>query len=392
MLKGKNIVIGVTGGIAAYKTCELVSRLKKDGAEVYVVMTNNATKFVAPLTFETLSGNRVISDMFNRDFPWEVEHISLAKKADVFVLAPCSANVMAKYACGIADDFLTTTLLAAVCPVIIAPAMNTNMLDASATRRNMEILKERGCIFVDSSDGRLACGDVGRGRLADVSEIYEAIKNTLFTERDYEGKTVLITAGATREPLDPVRFISNRSSGKMGLALCKAVKRRGGKVILVAGHMSLPAADFDELIRVETTAQMYDAVMEKMAQSDIIIKAAAPADYKIESFSPDKIKSQTLNIKMIKNPDIAKAVGQNKGNKKLVIFCAETQNLHENALKKLKTKNADMVIANDVTKEGAGFDVDTNIVSIITQDVSQDIPLNKKSVLSDIILDYIAKL
>ncbi len=391
MLKGKTVVIGVCGGIAAYKVCSLVSMLKKAEADVHVVMTKNATQFVAPLTFETLSGNRVVSDTFDRNFTWEVEHVSLAKKADLFVIAPCTANVMAKFACGIADDFLTTTLLAATCPVLIAPAMNTNMYFAAATVKNRETLQNRGCFFVDAQSGRLACGDNGKGRLAEPEEIFEKINEILNPKADFEGKTVLITAGATREPIDPVRFISNRSSGKMGMALCSAVKRRGGKVILVAGCTSVPPCDYDELISAETTREMYDAVMGNLEKCDIVIKAAAPSDYSV-TFSDQKIKSKSLTVELKKNPDIAEAVGKVKGNKKLVIFCAETQNLKANARKKLACKNADMVVANDVTVSGAGFDVDTNIATLITKDREYDCPKMSKKELADVILDEICKL
>lgn len=392
MLEGKSVVVGVTGGIAVYKMCDFVSRLKKEGADVNVVMTANATRFVAPLTFETLSGNRVISDMFDRDFPWEVEHISLAKKADVFVVAPCTANFMAKLVTGIADDFLSTTLLAAKCPVVLAPAMNTNMLENAATQNNIRVLQERGFYFVEADEGRLACGDVGKGRLAPVDDIYKKVTELILPKNDFSGKTVLISAGATREALDPVRFITNRSSGKMGLALCSAVKRRGGQVILVAGHTDVPLRDYDELVRVQTTEEMYAAVLEKMDKSDIIIKAAAPCDYRAKSRSGSKIKSQKLTLELEKNPDIAASVGMQKGNRRLVVFCAETENLLENAAEKLKSKNADMVVANDVTQDGAGFDVDTNVVTLLTKTGSESFPKMLKRDLSDIILDKIAQL
>ncbi len=391
MLKGKTVVVGVCGGIAAYKVCELVSRLKKAAADVYVVMTKHATEFVAPLTFETLSGNRVVSDMFDRDFPWEVEHISLAKKADLFILAPCTANVMAKYACGIADDFLTTTLLAAKCPVLIAPAMNCAMLAAEATVHNMEVLERRGSIFIDSQSGRLACGDVGSGRMAEPEQIFGKAVEILCPKRDFTGKTVLITAGATREPIDPVRFISNRSGGKMGMALCRAVKRRGGKVILVAGITDVSVCGCDELINVQTTEQMHEAVMANLDKCDVVIKAAAPADYR-SVFQSEKIKSESFTLKMNKNPDIAKAVGERKGDKRLVIFCAETSNLKENARKKLADKNADMVVANDVTAKGAGFDCDTNIVTVITPKKETDYPIMSKADVAEIILDELSAL
>lgn len=391
MLNGKTVVVGVCGGIAAYKVCELVSRLKKANADVYVVMTKNATSFVAPLTFETLSGNRVVSDMWDRDFPWEVEHISLAKKADLFVIAPATANIIAKYACGIADDFLSTTLLAATCPVLIAPAMNTDMLNAAATQRNTETLKSRGALFIEPGRGRLACGDSGKGRLPEPMEIFDEAVKILLPKRDFEGKTVLVTAGGTSEPIDPVRVITNRSSGKMGIALCSAIKRRGGRVILVAGNMSVPAKDYDELVRVETTAQMFEAVKEKLEACDIVIKAAAPADYGVVC-APQKIKSETLVLELKKNPDIARYVGENKKDKKLVIFCAESEKLEENARKKLKSKNADMVVANDITAPDAGFNVDTNAVTVITGRGEVRLGTMQKSQLAYLLLDEIVKL
>ena len=391
MLSGKTVVVGVCGGIAAYKICELVSRLKKANADVYVVMTEHATQFVAPLTFETLSGNRVVCDMFDRDFPWEVEHISLAKKADIFVIAPATANVIAKAAHGIADDFLTTTLLAATCKVLVVPAMNTNMLNAEATRENLKTLGSRGVYIMESESGRLACGDCGSGRLPEPNAIFDKTKELLLSANDFAGKTVLVTAGGTEEPIDPVRVITNRSSGKMGMALCSAVKKRGGRVVLVCANTLVEPRDYDELIKVKTTREMYDVVLSAMDNCDIIIKAAAPADYYVER-APQKIKSESLSLNLKKNPDIASAVGEKKGDKKLVIFCAETENLKENARKKLAVKRADMVVANDVCKEGAGFDVDTNVATIITDSVEKDLPVMLKSELADIILDEILKL
>ena len=315
----------------------------------------------------------------------------MEKKADLFILAPCTANVMAKYACGIADDFLTTTLLAAKCPVLIAPAMNCAMLAAEATVHNMEVLERRGSIFIDSQSGRLACGDVGTGRMAEPEQIFGKAVEILCPKRDFTGKTVLITAGATREPIDPVRFISNRSGGKMGMALCRAVKRRGGKVILVAGITDVSVCGCDELINVQTTEQMHEAVMANLDKCDVVIKAAAPADYR-SVFQSEKIKSESFTLKMKKNPDIAKAVGERKGDKRLVIFCAETSNLKENARKKLADKNADMVVANDVTAKGAGFDCDTNIVTVITSKKETDYPIMSKADVAEIILDELSAL
>ena len=390
-LDGKTITVGVSGGIAAYKTCDLVSRLRKSGASVNVVMTKNAARFVTPLTFETLSSNRVITDTFDRNFEWEVEHVSLAKKTQLFVIAPCTANVLAKLAAGIADDFLTTTALAMRCPCLIAPAMNTAMLENAATQNNIKILQSRGFGFIYGVSGILACGDVGKGRMAQPEDIFEKIVSLLFPKRDLEGKTVLITAGATREPIDPVRYITNRSSGKMGAALCDCAVRRGAKVILVAGSMT--ASPEEEVTRdnVSTTCEMYDAVMKHLPEADIIIKAAAPADYRTD-VAANKIKSEHITLNFIKNPDIAAAVGKNKANKILVVFCAETENLLDNARKKLIDKNADIVVANDVTMKGAGFDVDTNIATLVTKDCAEELPVMSKRQLADKILDKVVEL
>ena len=367
MLKGINVLLGVTGGIACYKSCEIVSRLKKLEAGVDVIMTANATQFVAPLTFETLSNRPCVSDMFNRDREWEVEHISLAKKADVCVIAPATANVIAKLATGVADDMLTTTVLALKCPVIIAPAMNTAMYDNATTQSNMAKLKDKGYIFVDAIEGRLACGDSGRGKMAQPSDIVDVVVKTVLPQQDYAGKRVLVTAGATQENIDGVRFITNRSSGKMGIELAKAIAKRGGIVTLVAGIVSVEIPDYlHRVVRVKTTVEMYDAVMSNLGEVDVVIKAAAPSDYRPKNKYDNKIKGDSVTLELEKNPDIAEAVGRAKGDKKLVIFCAETTNLDEFAKQKLVKKNADMVVANDVTKEGAGFDSDTNVISIFT--------------------------
>lgn len=367
MLKGINVLLGVTGGIACYKSCEIVSRLKKLEAEVDVVMTANATRFVAPLTFETLSNRPCVSDMFNRDREWEVAHISLAKKADVCVIAPATANVIAKLATGVADDMLTTTVLALKCPVIIAPAMNTAMYDNPTTQNNIATLKDKGYIFVDAIEGRLACGDSGRGKMAEPSDIVDVILKTVLPQQDYEGKRVLVTAGATQENIDGVRFITNRSSGKMGIELAKAIAKRGGMVTLVAGIVSVEIPEYlYKVVRVKTTVEMYDAVMSELGEVDVVIKAAAPSDYRPKNKYDNKIKGDSVTLELEKNPDIAEAVGRAKGDKKLVIFCAETTNLDEYAEQKRIKKNADMVVANDVTKEGAGFDSDTNVISIFT--------------------------
>lgn len=391
-LSGKNAVVCVTGGIAAYKTCHVVSSLRKAGARVFVVMTKNATEFVTPLTFETLSGNRVIVDTFDRDFEWEVEHVSLAKKADIFIVAPMTADFAAKLARGIADDFASTTALAMKCPILLAPAMNVNMITAEAYEENEKILRERGAYFVESGSGFLACGDVGRGRMAEPEQIVKAAFDILVPKPDYDGKTVLVTAGGTSEPIDPVRFITNRSSGKMGVAIASKALDRGAKVILVAGNITVPVPDGIERIDVTTTQEMYDAVLGNLDRADIVVKAAAPADYAVEKISDKKIKSDELTLRLKKNPDIAAAVGKIKGDKKLVIFSAETDNCEANARGKLQKKNADMVVLNDVTKKGAGFNTDTNIVTVITRETKKDFGLLEKTALADLLLDEIGKL
>ena len=391
-LKGRNVVIGVTGGIAAYKVCYVVSALKKSGANVYVIMTKNATEFVRPLTYETLSGNRVIVDTFDRDFEWEVEHVSLAKKADLFLVAPCTADFAGKLAAGIADDFMSTTAMAMKCPIVLAPAMNTNMLTSAAYKANEAILRSRGVLFIESGSGRLACGDEGKGRLAEPDEIVTFVTDVLAPRQDYDGKTVLVTAGGTSEPIDPVRFITNRSSGKMGVAIAEKALRRGARVILVAGNITVPVPDGIERVNVATTAEMYDEVMRALPQADFIVKAAAPADYAVESYSDTKIKSETLTLKLKKNPDIAAAVGKVKGDKKLVVFSAETDNCEKHAREKMTKKNADIVVLNDITKPGAGFNTDTNIVTIITKTTKEELPVMEKSAIADILLDRIIEL
>lgn len=394
MLKGKTVVLGVTGCIAAYKACEIVSSLRKKEADVEVIMTPHAAEFVQPLSFETLSGNRVITDLFDRDFDFEVEHVSLAKKADVFVVAPATANTIGKIANGIADDMLTTTITACKAPKVICPAMNTNMLENENTQENISKLRKQGMRIVEPISGRLACGDVGRGKMAEPESIVKVIEEILVPNPDYEGIKMLVTAGSTEEKIDGVRYITNHSSGKMGMAIATAAAARGAEVTLIAGRMSVPIPDiFDKIIRVKSTGDMLDAVMENYESCEYIVKAAAPADYRVKNFSIHKIKSAELNLQLEKTPDIAKAVGAVKGSRKLIIFSAETDDLVENAKSKLLSKNADMVVANDVTKEGAGFNVDTNIVTIITRDGNvHDYDIMPKTDLAEIILDTMLKL
>lgn len=391
-LRDKTVIVGVSGGIAAYKTCELVSTLVKSGAAVHVMMTKSATNFVAPISFETLSHNRVTVDTFDRDFTWEVEHVSLAKKADAVVIAPATANVIAKLACGIADDFLTTTVLACKCPIIIAPAMNTAMLENPITVSNIDTLEKRGYKTVYGESGYLACGDSGKGRMAEPQVLFDSIIKLFSVKRDLVGKTVLVTAGATRAELDPVRFISNRSSGKMGYCIAQAAFERGAKVIFIKGYtnsFNIPSEWIAE--SVGTTSDMLTVVKKHACNADVCIMAAAPCDYEITP-SQSKIKDKKLTLTFEKAPDIAAWVGENRKKSKLVIFAAETDNVEQNAKDKLENKHADMVILNDVTAVGAGFDVDTNIVTIITQKDVSRLPLMQKREVADVILDKIAAL
>ena len=393
MLSNFNVLLGVSGGIACYKACEVEKKKKKLNAGVDVVMTKHATEFVAPLTFETLSNRPVVSDMFSREREWEVEHIALAKKADLCIIAPATANIISKLAEGIADDMLTTTYLALKCPVIIAPAMNTNMYENPVIKANLEKLRKSGVIVVDSAEGRLACGDVGKGKMAEPLDIVAKAVEVLCPKRDYAGKRVLVTAGATRENIDGVRFITNRSSGKMGIEIAKAAVKRGAEVVLVKGLVQVGVPSYiSKVVAVESTEQMYEAVMANYKDCDVIIKAAAPSDYRPKKKITDKLKGEEITLELVKNPDIAKAVGKEKGERKLVVFCAETRELMESAMKKLADKNADMVVANDVNMQGAGFDSDTNIVTIAKKDgFLKSYPVMPKSQVADVILDEIYK-
>ena len=391
MLYGKHVVLGVSGGIAAYKSCELVSRLKKLGADVHVIMTRSAEEFVAPLSFETLSDNKVVRGMFEEREEHDVRHVALAKLADVFVVAPATANVIAKFARGIADDMLSTTWLASDAPKLVAPAMNTAMYDDEATQDNISLLKERGVMFVEPGVGRLACGDTGRGKMAEPADIAERIQEILRPVRDFEGKRVLVTSGATEEYIDGVRVITNHSSGKMGCALAEAAAERGAEVVLVHGRMSVPVPEgVAKAVRVHTTLEMMDAVLAETEAADVIVMAAAPADYRPKETFTSKLKSETLTMEFVKNPDIAKAVGERKGGRKLVVFSAETDGLIDNAKKKVASKNADLAVANDVTKEGAGFYCDTNIASLVGRNGEvRECGLMTKRELADVILDAV---
>lgn len=393
----KNVVLGVCGGIACYKSCEIVSRLKKGGCNVDVIMTKNSCEFVAPLTFETLSARPVVIDMFDRNHPWEVEHISLAKKADVFVVAPATANVIGKIANGIADDMLTTTVMATHAKVLIAPAMNTNMYENPIVQKNISTLKSLGYLFLEPVEGRLACGDVGKGKMPEpeqiVDEIYKIFAKSdekLQKNADLSGKKVLITAGATMQPIDGVRCITNFSSGKMGCALAQEAKDRGADVSLVLGLHDCVEPCGVSIAKVTTTEEMFDSVKQRFVDSDIIIFAAAPSDYRPVEKIKNKLKGEKITLELVKNTDIAAFVGKNKSKKQIsVIFAAETEDLLQNAAAKMAAKNADMVIANDVTQEGAGFNCDTNVVTVLTANSRADYPKMNKSDLAKKIFDEI---
>lgn len=394
MLYGKNVVLGVSGGIAVYKSCEIVSRLKKLGANVDVIMTNHAQEFVTPLTFQTLSKSAVVTNPFEPVKEFDINHISLANKADILVVAPATANVIAKFAQGIADDMLTTTYLASKAQKLICPAMNCNMYEDEATLENMRILKERGALFCDANVGLLACGVVGKGRMAEPVDIVKAIVDYLTPVQDFDGKRVLVTSGGTEEYIDGVRVITNHSSGKMGCALAQAVADRGGSVVFVYGNMSVKVPDcVEKAIKVTSTKDMLDACKAEFESCDIAIMAAAPADYRPKVRYDNKIKADEITMEFVKNPDIARTLGENKGDRKLVVFSAETENLIENAKGKLKKKHADLVVANDVTQKGAGFNCDTNVATIIDNDGNEiESGEVSKRKLADMILDKVISL
>jgi phosphopantothenoylcysteine decarboxylase/phosphopantothenate--cysteine ligase len=392
MLKDKQIILGVTGGIAAYKAVELLRLLTKAGAKVHVIMTRSAQEFVTPLTFQTLSANPVHTEMFDLIAEQEIGHISLADRADLFIIAPATANFVGKVACGIADDMLTTTVMATKAPVLIAPAMNVNMYSNPIYRDNEDRLRRFGYLFVPPQKGALACGWEGEGKLADPEAIFEAAVAVL-TTKTLVGQTILVTAGPTREEIDPVRFISNYSSGKMGYALALAAQRRGARVILVSGPVCLAAPGGIELISVDSAREMHDAVMGRVGECTIVIKAAAVADYRPVERKGVKIKKQSdeLMLQLVKNPDILAELGRRKRRPFLVGFAAETGSLKAFAAKKLKEKNLDMIVANDVSQADAGFNVDTNRAWLLFRDGRQvECPLMPKDELAGIILEQIS--
>lgn len=391
--KKKCIVLGVTGGIAAYKACEILRLLQKQGMDVYVVMTKNACEFVSPLTFETLSGHPVATDTFKRPETWEVEHIALAKRADLFLIAPATANIIGKMACGIADDMLSTTVMATKAPVMIAPAMNTGMWDNPAVKQNLETLVARGVHVVTPATGYLACGDTGAGKLEDPVVIVQHAVELLTREHDLQGLNVMVTAGPTREALDPVRYISNRSSGKMGYAIAKAARDRGAHVTLLSGPVDLCAPAGVDVVPFTTTQNLLDRALEHVHNQDIIIQAAAPADYRAAEIADQKIKKQggeDMVIRLVENPDVAATLGRSKrADQTFVGFAAETNDVLHHAQGKLVKKNLDMIVANDVTRPGAGFDVNTNIVTFVTSSDIIELPLMSKDDVADRILDQI---
>lgn len=390
-MKKPCVVLGVTGGIAVYKACELLRLLQKRGIDVFVVMTQNACRFVAPLTFETLSGHPVAVDTFDRPQTWEVEHIALAKRADLFLLAPATANIMGKMACGIADDMLSTTVMATRAPVLVAPAMNTGMWENAAVQQNVKTLRARGVEIVAPVSGHLACGDNGAGKLEDVAVIAERACELLFAKKDMEGLRVMVTAGPSREALDPVRYISNRSSGKMGYAIAQAAQKRGAEVTLLSGPVVIEAPQGVKLVPFTTTQELLDRASELAQEQDLLIQAAAPADYRAKEIAPQKIKKQggePMTFTLVENPDVAATLGKAKRSGQVFVgFAAETNDVLAHARDKLARKNLDMIVANDVTRPGAGFDVDTNIVTLITKDGQEALPMMSKAEVAQRILD-----
>lgn len=381
MLKGKTVLLGVTGSIAAYKMANVASMLMKMHADVHVLMTKNATYFINPITFETLTGNKCLVDTFDRNFEFSVEHVSLAKQADVFLVAPATANVIGKIANGLADDMLTTTFMACKCPKIISPAMNTQMYENAIVQDNIEKCKKYGMQIITPNSGRLACGDVGSGKLPSEDVLVDAILKEIRYEKDMKGLSVLVTAGATKEPLDPVRFISNHSTGKMGFAIARCAMERGADVTVVAASTSAPQPPYVKIVRVGSAAEMFEACKEYAPSSDIVIKAAAVADYTPASVADEKIKKkdEDLSLALAKTQDILAYLGQHKKEGQFLCgFSMETENMIENSKKKLVKKNLDMIVANNLKVAGAGFGTDTNIVTLISEDATKELPMMSK--------------
>lgn len=369
-MEEKNVVLGVTGGIAVYKALDVVSRLKKHNINVHVIMTESACKFVTPLSFQSLSQNMVVKDMFEEPKSFEIQHISLSHKADLIAVVPATANIIGKVANGIADDMLSTTIMATKAKVIFAPAMNTNMYTNPITQSNIQKLKDYGYGFINPGSGRLACGDIGEGKLADTEIITERILSELYEPKDMKGKKVVVTAGPTRADIDPVRFISNRSTGKMGFAIAEEARDRGAEVVLVSGPTNLKDPQGMKVVRVNTNGEMLNAVLSEYDDADIVVKAAAVSDYKIKEYSSEKIKKGDGNLvlEFVRDNDILKTLGERKKNQILVGFAAESNDLIKNAEKKLEKKNLNYIVANNIVQDNAGFGTDTNIVTIIKRD------------------------
>ena len=390
MLKGKTILLGVTGSIAAYKAANLTSLLKKRGCDVHVIMTKNATNFINPITFETLTEHKCLIDTFDRNFQYNVEHIALAKKADGVLIAPASANIIGKMANGIADDMLTTTVMACTCPVILAPAMNTNMFRNPIVQDNMDKLRRFGYHIVQPATGLLACGDVGEGKMPEESLLIAALEKEIACEKDMAGMNVLVTAGPTQESMDPVRYITNHSTGKMGYELAKAAMLRGANVTLVSGQTSLPPPPFVDVVKIKSAQDMFEAVTSRAPECDLVIKAAAVADYTPATVNEDKTKKKDgdMSIPLVRTQDILKYLGEHKKpGQQLCGFSMETRDMLENSRVKLEKKNADMIVANNLKVSGAGFGTDTNIVTLITRDNVEELPIMSKAEVAHAILD-----
>ena len=395
MLKGKTVLLGVTGSIAAYKIAGLASMLKKQHADITVLMTQNATNFINPITFETLTGNKCLIDTFDRNFQYSVEHVALAKRADIVLIAPASANVIGKIANGIADDMLTTTVMACRCPILISPAMNTNMFLNPIVQDNLAKLRRFGYTVIEPDSGYLACGDIGAGKMPSEKTLFDWIMQTIGAEKDLAGQKILVTAGATAEKIDPVRFITNHSTGKMGCALARRAAMRGADVTLVCANMTVEPPPFVTVVKAESAEDMFNAVTSRAPKMDVIIKAAAVADYTPANYSDNKVKKSEgdMSIPLKRTRDILKYLGENRVPGQVICgFSMETQNMVENSREKLVKKNVDMICANNLRQSGAGFGVDTNVITIITRSEITELPLQSKESAANAILDAAVRL